>query len=301
MTLTPILMTILLAAGDAPAPSPAPQPVSTALREIGRVRADAACVSLVKLALPVALIAANNDRVFAAMQRPLANFAHGEGSIAEGNQIENAHESTPKGGALVPASERDGTSMGGSGATNAGDDQDTYTPVRTLAASNIDRMVGIILRNLDDADKTMAESWKEHPEHLDPALTALRQRVQNIIDMQRVLAFRLDDAAGSYLSDSGVAGLTPAHEQARFTEALDASVAAEIAADRTSGSEPVTPTLPGKHVSDVGAEKHADAKDVLAALRQQEFALALEAPRLARSCDTPLPEAIPSATAAPSP
>jgi hypothetical protein len=296
-----MLLSIFLAAVDTSASSPTPQPTATPLREIGRVRADAACVSLVKLALPVAMIAANNDRVFAAMQRPLANFANGEGAIAEGNQIESAHESTPQGGALLPASERDGASLGGGGAMNAGDDPDTYTPVRTMAASNIDRLVGIILHNLDAADKTMAKSWKDHPEHLDPALTALRQRVQNIIDMQRVLAFRLDDSAGTYLSDSGVAGLTPKKDQARFREALDASVAAEIAADRISGSEPVTPTLPDQHVSDVGAEKHADAHDVLAALREQEFALALEAPRLARSCDTPVPQAVPSASAAPSP
>jgi hypothetical protein len=298
MTITPILVSILLAAADAQ--SPTPQPTATPLREIGSVRTDAACVSLVKLALPVALIAAKNDRVFAAMQRPIATFANGEGGIAEGNQIENVHESTVAGGALEPESEV-GVLDNGPVSLNARDDQDTYTPERTMAASNIDRMFAIILRNLDGADKKMAESWKEHPEHLDPALTALRQRVQNIIDMQRVLAFRLDDAAGTYLSDSAVAGLTPHNEQARFKEALDASVAAEIAADRISGSEPVTPTLPGQHVSDVGADKRADAHDVLAALRQQEFALALEAPRLARSCDTPLPKATPAATAVPSP
>jgi hypothetical protein len=300
MILTPILMTILLAAADAPAPSPAPDPRATPLRTIGTVRTDAACVAIVKLALPVALIAADNDRVFAQLQRPLAQFGNGEGGIADGEQIDRVRDETTQGGALTPASEVD-SNFKGPASLNAGDDPDTYTPERTMAASNIDRLTATILHNLDAADKTMEESWKAHPEHLDPALTALRQRVQNIIDMQRVLAFRLDDAAGAYLSDSGVAGLSPPREQARFKAALDASIATEIAADRLAGAETVTATLPGQHVRDVGDERHADAKDVLTALRQQEFALALEAPRLARSCDTPLPKAIPSATAAPSP
>jgi hypothetical protein len=303
----PILVTILLAAADAPAPSPAPAPSATPLREIGSVRVNAACEELVKLALPVAIIAGNNDREFVALRTPIAKFQSGKGS-GDGATMHNALVAGSQPTSSI-VNKLDGTAQAKQVAArdplafDPNDDENTYSPERTMAASNIDRMVGKILHNLDAADKAMAQSWKDHPEHQDPALNAVRQRVQNIIDLQRVLAFRLDDVAGLYFSNSGVASLSPDSERSNFKSLLDKMMDAGIQDDHQAEGV-LTATDAAASVGDVRALKAAPAGYVAAALRMQEIALSAEAPKIARTCDerngtaptAAPPSAAPSAT-----
>jgi hypothetical protein len=283
----PILILVLLSAADVPASSPAPDPSATPLREIGSVRANAACEELVKLALPVAIIAGNNDREFVALRTPIAKFQSGKGT-GDGATMHNALVAGSQPSSSI-VNKLDGTSQAKQVAArdplafDPNDDENTYSPERTMAASNIDRMVGKILHNLDAADKAMAQSWKDHPEHQDPALNAVRQRVQNIIDLQRVLAFRLDDVAGLYFSNSGVASLSPDSERSNFKSLLDKMMDAGIQEDHQAEGA-LTATDTAASVGDVRALKSAPAGYVAAALRMQEIALSADAPKIARTC-----------------
>jgi hypothetical protein len=283
----PILILVLLSAADVPASSPAPDPSATPLREIGSVRANAACEELVKLALPVAIIAGNNDREFVALRTPIAKFQSGKGT-GDGATMHNALVAGSQPSSSI-VNKLDGTSQAKQVAArdplafDPNDDENTYSPERTMAASNIDRMVGKILHNLDAADKAMAQSWKDHPEHQDPALNAVRQRVQNIIDLQRVLAFRLDDVAGLYFSNSGVASLSPDSERSNFKSLLDKMMDAGIQDDHQAEGA-LTATDTAASVGDVRALKSAPAGYVAAALRMQEIALSADAPKIARTC-----------------
>jgi hypothetical protein len=288
---TPILVIILLAAADAPSSSPAPAPSATPLREIGNVRVNAACEELVKLALPVAIIAGNNDREFVALRTPIARFQSGKGT-GDGATMHNALATSSQASSSTNQAvlKPDGSPQSKIVASrdplafDQNDDSNTYSPERTMAASNIDRMVGKILHNLDAADEAMAQSWKDHPEHRDPALDAVRQRVQNIIDLQRVLAFRLDDVAGLYFSNSGVASLSPDSERSNFKSLLDKMMDAGIQDDRVAEGS-LTATDVAASVGDVHALKTAPAGYVAAALRMQEIALSAEPPKIARTCD----------------
>jgi hypothetical protein len=249
---------------------------------------NAACEELVKLALPVAIIAGNNDREFVALRTPIAKFQSGKGNGDEGTM----HNALVAGSQPTSSitNKLDGTTQAKQIASrdplafDPNDDENTYSPERTMAASNIDRMVGKILHNLDAADKAMAQSWKDHPEHQDPALNAVRQRVQNIIDLQRVLAFRLDDVAGLYFSNSGVASLSPDSERSNFKSLLDKMMDAGIQDDHQAEGA-LTATDTAASVGDVHALKAAPAGYVAAALRMQEIALSREAPKIARTCD----------------
>jgi hypothetical protein len=290
MLLTPILLTTLLGAVDAPAPSATPSPAATPLREIGSVRANAACDSLVKLMVPVAIIAGNNDREFVALRTPIGKFRSGKGT-GNGATIHNAlaTSSQPSSSTNGALSKADGSPQSKAAASrdplafDQNDDSNTYTPDRTLAAANIDRMTAKILHNLDEADKAMAQSWKDHPEHEDPVLNAMRQRVQNIIDLQRVLANRLDDAAGLYFSNAGGSSLSPDAERSNFKSLLDEMIDAGIQADHQAEVN-LTATDSAASVGDVRALKSAPAGYVATALRMQEIALLKEAPNIARTC-----------------
>jgi hypothetical protein len=270
-----LLIAILLAL-DAPAAQSAPAPEPTPLREIARVNARSLCSALNELALPVALVVQRNDRDFVGVRTALVRFAGG--SVGPGTP--------PIAGDPAAAGDLD----------EGGDDASTYTPERTLAASNIDRLTSAILTNLEEADRAMNRSWKSHPAHTNPAYDAYRQRVQNVIDLQRVLAFRLDDVAGMYFSNAGTRASLRNAEVAEFQSGLDRTIAAQLSAD-VKAEDPLSLDPGNLPSGDVAATKNGSASEVAAALRVQKLALALESEHLARTCDglppAPAPTSMP--------
>jgi len=257
---------------------PSPQP--TPLREIGHVRSSLVCGALGSLVLPIALVVQRNDRDFTALREPIARFAGGQGLgfDAAQNPVLAADPNTPANTDLN------------------GNDENEYTPVRTISASNIDRLTNQVLTNLADADRVMSQSWKAHPAHVDPGYDALRRRVQNVIDLQRVLAFRMDDVAGAYFSNVGGSGSFSNADKLAFNRILgntiDTQLAQDVDAEYTIDVDPSN--LP---VGDVSALKNGSAGDIAVGLRIQKLALSLEAQHIAKSCDAQIP--IPAPTLAP--
>lgn len=70
-----------------------------------------------------------------------------------------------------------------------------------LHASNIDMAAATILRNLSVMDQFLAASWKRSPKGANPKIDALRQRVQNVIDLQRAVANR-EVQFGGFVKDT---------------------------------------------------------------------------------------------------
>jgi hypothetical protein len=303
MPTSPAFVAVLVAAIAAPAApaaapsSPAPQ--DTPLREIARVRSSGACDLLDRLVKPVTAVTAHNDQEFSAVRSAIDKFYGGKGADSLGAAMHNAFTNDPnlaRTGVETQAQYTvDPLAFGEEDSTGS------YSPVRTMAASNIDRLTGEIQHNLDAADKAMRESWKSHPGTDDPAINALRQRVQNVIDLQRVLAQRLDAVAGLYFSNDQAAQskrLVPDADRAayesRLVTLLDAEAALEQAASNlaTQTQPPMPP--PDSPVGNVETLKRGPAGDVTEALLLQEVALSFEAPRVGRSCTAPAASPAPS-------
>jgi hypothetical protein len=272
----PFFVIAMLVPTDAPSAQIVPSPEPTPLREIVHVKATVGvCRTLDTLVLPIAQIVGGNDKEFTALKKPLARFA--------GTEVVNSvFESMGSTAVRAP-----GEGLSG----DNGDDPNIYTPERTMAASNIDRLVNVILHNLDSADRVMKQSWDARPKNSDPAIDALRQRVQNVIDLQRTLALRLDDSAGEYFSNSGVSGLMEKADRAAYTEDLGGDLGVGIATDATDPKELLLSSLP---TGDVAAQKHGSAFAVARALRIQKLALSIESQRVSRACDAPTPGTSPS-------
>jgi len=268
-----VLIAILLAM-DVPAAPGTPVPEQPPLPVIARIKANSLCHALKELALPVALVVQRNDRDFIGVRKAILRFAGASVSSGE----------PPVPGDPQQAGDLD----------ESGNDASLYTPERTMAAANIDRLTFTILTNLADADRVMNRSWKLHPAHSDPAYDAFRQRVQNVIDLQRVLAFRLDDVAGMYFSNAGTGSFLRSAEAAEFQAGLDNAIGTDLRAD-VEAEAPLT--LDPAHLpsGDVAAIKNGSASQVATALRIQKLALALESVHLGRTCDglPPAPAATP--------
>lgn len=91
---------------------------------------------------------------------------------------------------------------------------DVWRGALVLHASNIDIAGTNILKNLAPMDRFLARSWKESPKGVNPKVDAIRQRVQNIVDLQREMANR-DVQFGGRIEDT-VSNEVIAREAAGF-------------------------------------------------------------------------------------
>jgi hypothetical protein len=69
-----------------------------------------------------------------------------------------------------------------------------------LHSANIDAAATTMLQNLTLMDALLARSWEQSPKGRNPKVDALRQRVQNIVDLQRAVANR-EVQFGGFLKD----------------------------------------------------------------------------------------------------
>lgn len=69
-----------------------------------------------------------------------------------------------------------------------------------LHSSNIDAAATTVLQNLASIDALLAKSWQQSPAGKNPKVDALRQRVQNIVDVQRAVANK-ERQFGGFLPD----------------------------------------------------------------------------------------------------
>lgn len=184
------MATLVSVAPPAPAPSATPPyPV------IYRTKTSPLCNSLQTAILPVGYVAKINDAAIHAMALSTRKFLAG---LSPGDLPNSADFNAALNGKSATALT---TQMAASG---QGDDPLLYSPAQILNASRIDQTAQDLFHNVTVADRYMKESYKEHPIGQDPALDALRQRQENLINLQLALANRYEEFAGTYLGNQGM-------------------------------------------------------------------------------------------------
>jgi predicted Rdx family selenoprotein len=148
-----MLSSLMLAALVAASPSPTGQASAPPL--IYHAVVSPGCTTLRNVILPIGYVTKRNDAAFRAMSQHLQSFVN-QANILGTSTVED-------------------------------NDQLLYGPKQTLEVATIDDITGQIFHNLSVEDALMTQSWREYPQGSDPAVDALRQRVQNLIDLQRAL------------------------------------------------------------------------------------------------------------------
>jgi hypothetical protein len=184
-----ILLTTLVAAT-----SPTPEP--TLPPEIIHTISSPVCSSLQNTIMPIGYVTKINDQALRSMALSTQKF------------LSNIYPSDIPTAADVDAAMS--TSAGGSptvselGASQTDDDL-LYSPGQILSAARIDSVAQQIFLNIALENQYLQQSYKEYPVGTDPKVDALRQRAQQMVDLQQAMASRYEQFAGTYLSNIGSA------------------------------------------------------------------------------------------------
>lgn len=103
----------------------------------------------------------------------------------------------------------------------------TDGPALTLHAADIDQLAAQMYDNLSEVDDALRRSYSATPQGRDPSLDSLRNRIQTIVDVERIMADRYESMTGAAGSQSG-----PKETSFRFIQAVRAEIA------RNYGSTP---------------------------------------------------------------
>ena len=158
------------------ASTPSPEP---ALKTIVTVKVSTFCNEVRGLGVPVAYVTSRNDQAFDAIDRSMLKF------LVDNRGI----------GAVTKSQSQD--------MENAYDDSAIYNGANTLTLSQLAKVAYQIQQNVALEDGVMHRSWEETPAGKDPQVDAMRQRLQNLIDLQRALANRYTQMSETYFDNQG--------------------------------------------------------------------------------------------------
>lgn len=238
-----MLPLVLLVAVSSIAPAPGPAP----LREIARVRSSAVCATLHELVLPAAAVSRDVRPLLTSLTASVRTIA----------------------GVIKDMDAQNGTGHDSAAAA-------FVASLTTLPAANADWEASQILAKLFDIDRLLLSSYAKYPQGRNRGVDDLRQRVQNMVDLQRAYtnALRADPAA---LLDN---------QQAQPGDPFARSLPGDPAADRTSREivRPATGYVPGRPfaASDV---RFAPASALVRASSAEERALVPAVLTAMRDCD----------------
>jgi hypothetical protein len=172
------MLSVLFAALTAVTPAPQATPP---LKVIVNIRSSSLCSAVKDTAAPIAYVSNRNEQAFADVNHSMLQL------------MQNMAGVTQAGAADLRAMD------------NSLDDSEMYTPSSELSVTQMDRVAYIIAQNLTTEDKIMDASWKQYPRGKYPNLDALRQRMQNLMDLQRALDNYYFQFTGIYLDNRGQA------------------------------------------------------------------------------------------------
>ena len=186
------ILSVAVAVLPSPPPAPTPTPIDF-YPEIIHTRTSATCTTLRKLLTPVGFVTRRNDAAIRSMAISLQKFLSGiepadVPSLAEVEAAQSAADSTTG----VNATTID---------QSTADDALLYGPNQVLKAAEIEQVANEIYANITLENKYLKQSWSDYPQGNDPSVDALRQRAENLIDLQRAIADRYESFAGTYLGN----------------------------------------------------------------------------------------------------
>ncbi len=259
-----IVPLILSAAiGVLPSPMPTPTHAPTAFYpQILHTRTSPACTTLHNLLTPVGFVTRRNDAAIGAMAVSLQKLLSG---------IDPADVPTL---AEVEAAQGIADTSTGANVTSidqsTADDSVLYGPTQVLKAAQIETIANEIYANITLEDSYMKQSWSDYPQGSDPAVDALRQRAQNMIDLQRAVADRYQAFAGSYLSNQGMAAMRGPTQREYFKLYLRALLLGQAAALTENGSDATN----DGYISQSERARLGSVAQVIRGLHEEEAAFA---------------------------
>lgn len=252
---------VLAAAAASAAPTPAPTLPPVYLKTIVNIKAKSLCTNLHNVIMPFVQIERENNIRFKSMDKQLGIY----------------HKW------YRPTSDV-ATDPNGSPEING---------AQALAAAQIDQTAAMMYKDVAHVENLLAESEHAVPPGKDPKLDDLRDRARAIIELQRQVADRYEEQAGTYLNSLGALPPVPdAHSQAgdpalQGTFDLPALDEDPLAAARppTAQSELGATPPPG---SQYGEQQHVTtSKEVVHSMIVQEFQFVKPALSVVRECDGP--------------
>ncbi len=258
MVFVPLLLAALTAA--VPAPSPSPH-----LKTIVTVKVSTFCNQVRTLAVPVAYVNSRNDEAFDAINRSMLQFLKDNRGLSAVSQADVAS------------------------LDNSYDDSATFNARNTVSMSRLSRIVWQINQNLSLEDGVMARSWQQVPAGKDQQVDNMRQRLQNLIDLQRSLAATYTSMAETYYDNEGQAQFHVDQQSGdtgdvvAFKSALRNIIfgqAAALALARQSGLDPGRTAEGNASVT----AKSGTLKDVVQQLELQEIAFKPEILKAGDTC-----------------
>ena len=235
-----------------PAPQPTPQ-----LKVIVNVRSSSLCTAMQHTAVPIAYVAHRNEQAFDAINHSMIEF------------MESISGVTSAGTAELQTMD------------NELDDAELYTPSGEMSAVRMDKIAYQIAQNLTLEDRVMDASWKEYPRGQFPNVDALRQRLQNLMDLQRALDNKYFEFTGIYLSNRDQARF--AQNSASFKAFLRDTImglSAALTDVRADGGDPEVAAAASAH----DTARYGNVAEIIKELRLQEYAFGKEATTAATTC-----------------
>jgi hypothetical protein len=259
----PYLLSLLLLTDPTPAPSPLPVIVHT--------KTSPLCTALHSYAMPIGYVTRRNDDAFRAISHSLRAYLSGiyPGDVPTAAEMASTMHGEPEG------AQADAT-----GAERL-DDQLLFGPGQTLTVAEVDDVANQIYSNLLVERKFMDQWWHDVPEHSDPQIDAMRQHLQNLMDLQRALADRYERFAGLYLGDRGMAALESPQQRAQFKVFLRALLLGEAAALLDDPNQPMN----DGYSSVSQRARLGNVAQVVRNLRDEEHQYAASALSTVNSCD----------------
>lgn len=246
------MIPIILAVAVAAAPSPKPTP----LKVIIHIRSNTTfCSSVRSMAVPIGYVTRRNDEAFAAMNHSVLKY------------FESVRGVTSAG---VPDMEALSSEL---------DDSAIYTPTGALSAMKVGQIAYDVDQNLTLEDRIMQDSWTKYPKGAYPNIDAMRDRLQNLMDLQRALVARYTEFASVYTDNAGQAKF--ADDAASFKSLLrDTILGLSSALAHAHDPEEYTPAYGTVHE----LARAGRVSDVVKELKLQEMAFSNEIVGAGNSC-----------------
>lgn len=260
-----VIVPLLLSAAIGLLPSPTPTPTrapSPFYPQISHTRTSPACTTLHNLLTPVGFVTRRNDAAIGAMAVSLQKMLSGIDpadvpSLAEVEAAQGIADTST--GANVTSIDQ-----------STADDSVLYGPSQVIKAAQIETIANEIYANLTLEDSYMKQSWTDFPRGADPTVDALRQRAQNMMDLQRAVADRYQAFAGSYLSNQGMAAMHDPTQREYFKLYLRALLLGQAAALTENGSD----ATDDGYVSQSERARLGSVAQVIRGLHEEEAAFA---------------------------
>jgi len=245
-----LLSTVLLAdATAAPQPTAAPQ---APLRVIVTVKSSTLCNAVRKMAIPIGYVNRRNDDAFSSINRTMYKYLKqnvGNKPISTSEQILQNH---------------------------GGDTGPDVHPINTYTILSMNKTAWQIAQNVTLESAVMQRSWKEFPPGKDANVDAMRQRLQNLIDLQNALENKIMSFTQGIMDNTDIAS------SPQLTALLGDSLAGQAAALRASQEQGDPEMLALESASDVA--KSGTEAQVVRELRLQERAFSSEIVKAGTIC-----------------